>query len=99
MQKKTRSILEELTSANLTQDKENLVLSRASHILDSSINLFGFIRENFDQETAYKLEKKFLTAVKQMDPSKFNNGVSRIKELKRIKETLIIKKGEYNEDE
>jgi hypothetical protein len=99
MQKKTRSILEELTSANLTQDKENLVLSRASHILDSSINLFGFIRENFDQETAYKLEKKFLTAVKQMDPSKFNNGVSRIKELKRIKETLIIKAGEYNEDE
>jgi|TARA_B100000745_G_scaffold185299_1_gene121479 hypothetical protein len=99
MQKKTRSILEELTSANLTQDKENLVLSRASHILDSSINLFGFIRENFDQETAYKLEKKFLTAVKQMDPSKFNNGVSRIKELKRIKETLIIKEGEYNEDE
>ena len=75
------------------------MLSRASHILDSSINLFGFIRENFDQETAYKLEKKFLTAVKQMDPSKFNNGVSRIKELKRIKETLIIKEGEYNEDE
>ena len=99
MQKKTRSILEELTSANLTQDKENLVLSRASHIIDSSINLFGFIRENFDQETAYKLEKKFLTAVKQMDPSKFTNGVSRIKELKRIKETLIIKEGEYNEDE
>ena len=99
MQKKTRSILEELTSANLTQDKENLVLSRASHIIDSSINLFGFIRENFDQETAYKLEKKFLTAVKQMDPTKFNNGVSRIKELKRIKETLIIKEGEYSEDE
>ena len=54
MQNKTRSILEELTSVNKTQDKENLVLSRASHIIDSSINLFGYIRENFDQETAYK---------------------------------------------
>ena len=99
MHKKTRSILEELTSVHLTQDRENLVLSRASHIIDSSINLFGFIRENFDQETAYKLEKKFLTAIKQMDPSKFNNGVSRIKELKRIKESLSIKEGEYKEED
>ena len=64
--------------------EENIVLSRASHIIDSSINLFGFIRENFDGETSYKLEKKFLTAIKQMDPNKFNNGMSRIKELKRI---------------
>ena len=99
MQNKTRSILEELTAVNKTQDKENLVLSRASHIIDSTINLFGFIRENFDQETAYKLEKKFFTAVKQMDPNKFNNGVSRIKDLKKIKESLIIKEGEYKEDE
>ena len=99
MHKKTRSILEELTTVHLTQDRENLVLSRANHIIDSSINLFGFIRENFDQETAYKLEKKFLTAVKQMDPSKFNNGISRIKELKRIKESLSIKEGEYKEED
>ena len=99
MQNKTRSILEELTTVNKTQDKENLVLSRASHIIDSTKNLFGYIRENFDQETAYKLEKKFLTAVKQMDPNKFNNGVSRIKDLKKIKESLVIKEGEYKEDE
>ena len=85
MQNKTRSILDELTAINKTQDRENLVLSRASHIIDSTINLFGYIRENFDQETAYKLEKKFLSAVKQMDPSKFNNGVSRIKDLKKLK--------------
>ena len=45
MQKKTRSILEELTSANLTQDKENLVLSRASHIIDSSINFTNLMIE------------------------------------------------------
>ena len=99
MQNKTRSILDELTAINKTQDRENLVLSRASHIIDSTINLFGYIRENFDQETAYKLEKKFLSAVKQMDPSKFNNGVSRIKDLKKIKESLVIKQGDYKEDE
>ena len=81
------------------QDKENIVLSRASHIIDSSINLFGFIRENFDGETSYKLEKKFLTAIKQMDPNKFNNGMSRIKELKRIKNSLTIKEGDYKDED
>ena len=99
MQKKTRSILEELTSSPIKQDKENIVLSRASHIIDSSINLFGFIRENFDGETSYKLEKKFLTAIKQMDPNKFNNGMSRIKELKRIKNSLTIKEGDYKDED
>ena len=99
MQKKTRSILEELTSAPIKQDKENIALSRASHIIDSSINLFGFIRENFDGETSYKLEKKFLTAIKQMDPNKFNNGMSRIKELKRIKNSLTIKEGDYKDED
>ena len=48
MQKKTRSILEELTSAPIKQDKENIVLSRASHIIDSSINLFIFSLNNLD---------------------------------------------------
>tara|TARA_B100001057_G_scaffold476557_1_gene544715 strand:+ start:3221 stop:3520 length:300 start_codon:yes stop_codon:yes gene_type:complete len=99
MKRKTKSILEELTSAPLSKDKENVVLSRASHIIDSAINLFGYIRENFDAENSYKLEKKFLTAIKNMDPAKFNNGVNRIKEMNRIKETFVIKEGEYKEDD
>ena len=46
-----------------------------------------------------KLEKKFLTAIKQMDPNKFNNGMSRIKELKRIKNSLTIKEGDYKDED
>jgi hypothetical protein len=34
-----------------------------------------------------------------MDPAKFNNGVNRIKEMNRIKETFVIKEGEYKEDD
>ena len=55
MQNKTRSILEELSNVSFTKDKENVVESRAGHILESAIRLIGYIRENFDQETAYKL--------------------------------------------
>ena len=59
MQNKTKSILDELSNISFSKDKENVVESRASHILESGIRLIQYIRENFDTETAYKLEKKF----------------------------------------
>ena len=99
MQNKTRSILEELSNVSFTKDKENVVESRAGHILESAIRLIGYIRENFDQETAYKLEKKFHSAIKNMDASKLSKGVARIKENKDVKDNVLkIKDGEYKED-
>jgi hypothetical protein len=99
MQKHTKSILEELTNVSFTKDKENVVESRASHILESAIRLIYYIRENFDQDTAFKLEKKFHSAIKNMDASKFSKGVNRIKENKDIKDNVLkIKDGEYKED-
>ena len=99
MQKQTRSILEELSNVSFAKDKENIVESRASHILDSAIRLLTYIKENFEPETAYKLEKKFHSAIKNMDASKFSKGVARIKENKHIKDNVLkIKDGEYKED-
>ena len=81
------------------RDKEEVVESRASHILESAIRLMTYIRENFDQETAFKLEKKFNSAIKNMDASKFSRGVARIKENQDIKKNVLkIKDGEYKED-
>tara|TARA_R110001632_G_scaffold44893_1_gene114082 strand:- start:183 stop:482 length:300 start_codon:yes stop_codon:yes gene_type:complete len=99
MQKHTRSLLEELSSMPLHRDKEEVVESRASHILESTIRLINYIRENFDQETAFKLEKKFNSAIKNMDASKFSKGVARLKENQDIKKNVLkIKDGEYRED-
>ena len=99
MQKKTRSLLDELTNVSFAKDKENVVESRASHIIDSAIRLISYIKENFDPETAYKLEKRFHSAIKNMDASKFSKGVARIKENKDIKDNVLkIKDGEYKED-
>jgi hypothetical protein len=99
MQKKTKSILEELSNARINTDPENFVESRASHIIDSAINLVQFIRENFDQTTAYTLEKKFNSAIKNLDGNKFTKGVSKIKELKDLKKQFSIKQGQLQEDE
>tara|TARA_B100001971_G_C18240884_1_gene570808 strand:+ start:149 stop:448 length:300 start_codon:yes stop_codon:yes gene_type:complete len=99
MQNKTRSILEELSNISFAKDKENVVESRASHILESAIRLLTYIKENFDPETAYKLEKRFHSAIKNMDASKFSRGIARIKENKHIKDNVLkIKDGEYKED-
>tara|TARA_Y100000748_G_scaffold290098_1_gene276464 strand:+ start:773 stop:1072 length:300 start_codon:yes stop_codon:yes gene_type:complete len=99
MQKQTKSILDELSNISFTKDKENVVESRASHVIESAIRLLTYIRENFDPETAYKLEKKFHSAIKNMDANKFSKGVARIKENKDVKENILkIKDGEYQED-
>ena len=99
MQKHTKSILDELTNISFKKDKENVVESRASHIIESAIRLMSYIRENFDPETAYKLEKRFHSSIKNMDSNKFASGVARIKENKHIKDNVLkIKDGEYKED-
>jgi hypothetical protein len=100
MQKKTRSILEELSSVRINKDDpENFVESRATHIIDSAINLVNYIRENFDSNTSYLLEKKFNSAIKNLDGSRFSRGVTKIKELKDVKNSLRIKEGELRDED
>jgi hypothetical protein len=99
MQKKTRSILEELANVRFSKDPENFVESRASHIIDSAINLIQYIRENFDAQTAYTLEKKFNSAIKNLDSNKFHRGVNRLKELKDVKSSLTVKQGEFQDED
>ena len=99
MNKRTKSILEELSSTTFNKDPENFVDSRASHIIDSAINLIYYIRENFEKDTSYLLEKKFNLAIKNLDNTKFSKGVSKIKELKEIKKSLSIKEGDLRDED
>lgn len=79
MQKRTRSILEELDSFRLHKDRENLVENRAAHVIQSAINLVNFIRENYEPEQAEELERRLLNSIRSQDSSKFNRGVKRLK--------------------
>ena len=78
MQKKTRSILEELDSLRLHRDKENLVENRANHVITGAINLINFIRENYDKEQSEELERRLINSIRSQDTSKFTRGIKRI---------------------
>lgn len=78
MQKKTRSLLEELDSLRLHKDRENLVESRANHVIQGAINLIAFIRENYAPEQADELERRLLNSIRAQDTSKFSRGIKRI---------------------
>ena len=78
MQKKTRSILEELDSLRLHRDKENLVENRANHVISGAINLINFIRENYEKEQAEELERRLINSIRSQDTTKFTRGIKRL---------------------
>ncbi len=79
MQKRTRSILDELDNMLAHRDKDNLVESRASHVIQGAINLINYIKENYDADTAVELERRLLNSIRTQDVSKFTRGIRKIK--------------------
>lgn len=78
MQKKTKSILEELDSLRLHKEKENVIETRANHIIMGAINLLNFIKENYNTDHAEELERRFLNSIRTQDSAKFTRGLKRI---------------------
>lgn len=77
MQKKTKSILDELDNLLVHRDREKLLESRANHIIQGAINLINTIRENYDPETAEDLERRLINSIKAQDTAKFARGIRR----------------------
>jgi hypothetical protein len=78
LQKRTRSILEELSSMSVQRDQSSLIESRANNVISSAINLLNYIRENYDADQAMELERRLLNSIRTQDPQKFTRGVRRL---------------------
>ena len=78
MQKRTRSILEELSSMSVQRDRSSLIESRANNVISSAINLLNYIKENYDADQASELERRLLNSIRTQDPQKFTRGVRRL---------------------
>lgn len=79
MQKKTRSLLEELESIGSSRDTFHIIESRGHNIITSAINLLELISRNYSEEHAQVLERKLLSAIKSKDQSRFTKSVRKKK--------------------
>jgi hypothetical protein len=77
MQKKTRSLLEELDSMYIERDQRHVIENRATNIIASAIRLLEQIDESYSTEDAQNLQRKLLNAINQRDPGKFTRTVRR----------------------
>ena len=75
MQKKTRSLLEELEAIGNNRDMSLVIESRAHNIITSAINLLELINKHYDKDTSEILERKLLNAIKGRDQTKFAKSI------------------------
>lgn len=75
MQKKTRSLLEELEIIGNNRDTKHIIESRAHNIITSAINLLEMINKHYDSEKAAVLERKLLNAIKARDQDRFSRSI------------------------
>jgi hypothetical protein len=80
MKKSTRSILQELSDLGVNRNKDLVIESRGSNLIESAINLLSLIRENYDLETSAELERRFINSIRTGEPAKFKRGIKRIQE-------------------
>lgn len=71
MQKRTRSLLEELELVGNNRDINHVIESRANNVITSAINLIELINRNYSPEKAELLEKKLLSSIKSKEPTRF----------------------------
>jgi len=77
MQKKTRSLLEELDSLYAERDQRHVLENRATNIITSAIRLLEQIDSSYTPEQADNLQRKLINAIKLRDPGKFTRTVRR----------------------
>jgi hypothetical protein len=75
MQRRTRSILDELDDLYADRDRRLVIESRANNIIASAINLLEQIDQNFPPDQAENLSRKLLNAIRTRDVERFSRTV------------------------
>jgi hypothetical protein len=77
MQKRTRSLLEELDSMYIERERDLVIESRAANIIAGAINLLEQIDASYTQDQAENLTRKLLNAIRTRDAGRFARTVRR----------------------
>jgi len=77
MQKRTRSLLEELDLMYVERERDLIIESRASNIIAGAINLLEQIDASYSPDQAENLTRKLLNAIRTRDAGRFARTVRR----------------------
>lgn len=98
LKKTTKSLLEELNSIHNQRYNEQIVESRATHVINSAINLLNLIKETYSPDQAYELERRLINSIKGNDPNKFIRGIRKVRDTKEVGQSLKVIDGDIKED-
>jgi|TARA_B100001248_G_scaffold255383_1_gene235040 hypothetical protein len=79
VEKRTKSILEEINSISPARNRVELLESRGNNAITAIINLLEMIEQNFDGELAQDLTKRVMLSIKNRDNDRFIRGVKKIR--------------------
>lgn len=82
MEKRTKSLLEEINSIAPKRDRDHLLESRGQNAISSVINLLEMIENEYDAEIAQDLQKRIVLSIKNRDASRFVRGIKKIRDNK-----------------
>jgi hypothetical protein len=99
LKRSTRSLLEELNSISIKKNSDAVIESRATHVIDSAINLLSVIREQYNPEDAYELERRLINSIKGGDSGKFVRSIRRLRDNKETAKNLKIIDGDLESDD
>jgi hypothetical protein len=78
----SKSILHEISTFVPEKNKEDLIETRAHHVISSAIFLLEMIEETYSEEEADQLKRRFLSSIKGQDPRRFSRSIRKVKENK-----------------
>ena len=99
MKRATKSLLEELNSISEKKNGEAIIETRATHVIDSAINLLTLIKENFPPDQAYELERRLINSIKGGDSSKFIRSIRKLRDSKEIAKGLTVINGNLKDED
>jgi hypothetical protein len=83
MKKRTRSILEELNNLHRDRDNDSLIATTGTSIIESAVNLLSRIDEQYSEEEALDIERRFLNSIRTGDTKKFRRGIQKVQESRK----------------
>ena len=85
MDKKFRSIVDELSDYRPIKDKESFIEGQGIQVIASALNIIKVIEETYDAEMADDLTKRLVRSILSKDQEKFTRRVRQIRESRKGK--------------